>query len=399
MMKILLLENIHENAEEFFKNEGYAVETHSSSLEEEELIKNLQDVQVVGIRSKTDITENVLENAPDLLAVGAFCIGTNQIDLEACSKAGVAVFNAPYSNTRSVVELTVSNIIALLRKVFDRSKLMHNGRWEKSAKDSFEVRGKKLGIIGYGNIGSQLSVLAEALGMKVYFYDIDDKLPLGNAQKCSSMQNLLEISDIVSVHVDGRESNHNLIDEDEFEQMKDGAIFINASRGFVVNIKALAKHLKSGKLKGAAIDVYPEEPKVKHTDYRTVLQNLPNTILTPHIGGSTEEAQRNIADFVPTKLNDFIKMGSTVSSVNFPNLQLPQINDEHRIVHVHENIPGIMGKLNNIFASNNINIERQFLKTRRSLGYVITDIKKEYNAEILDEVKNIKGTIRVRLLY
>ena len=398
-MKVLLLENIHQNAEKFFRNENYQVETNSSSYEEDELIEKLQDVQILGIRSKTDITKRVLDESPDLLAVGAFCIGTNQIDLESCNRAGVAIFNAPYSNTRSVVELTVSNIIALLRKVFDRSKLMHNGRWEKSAKNSFEVRGKKLGIIGYGNIGSQLSILAEALGMKVYFYDIDDKLPLGNAEKCDSMEQLLAVSDIVTVHVDGRASNRNLIDEAEFEQMPDGAIFINASRGFVVNIEALAKYLKAGKLGGAAIDVYPEEPKVKHTDYKTVLQNLPNTILTPHIGGSTEEAQKNIADFVPIKLHDFIKKGSTVSSVNFPNLQLPQIKDEHRIVHIHDNVPGIMGKLNNIFATNNINIERQFLKTRDGLGYVITDIKKEYEKDILQQVKDIDGTIRVRVLY
>lgn len=398
-MKALLLENIHSNATDFFEREGYQVETSSTSFEEDELIEKLQGVQVIGIRSKTDITKNLLENSPDLLTVGAFCIGTNQIDLESCSKAGVAVFNAPYSNTRSVVELTISNIIALLRKVFDRSKLMHNGRWEKSAKDSFEVRGKKLGIIGYGNIGSQLSVLAEALGMKVYFYDIADKLPMGNAQKCTSMQQLLEVADIVTVHVDGRKSNNNLIDEQEFNHMQDGAIFINASRGFVVNIEELAKNLESGKLKGAAVDVYPQEPKVKHTDYKTVLQNLPNTILTPHIGGSTEEAQRNIADFVPTKLNDFIKMGGTVSSVNFPNLQLPQIDNEHRVVHIHDNVPGIMGKLNNIFASNNINIERQFLKTRDQLGYVITDIKKEYDKKILKEIENVEGTIRMRVLY
>lgn len=398
-MKALLLENIHSNAADFFEREGYQVETSSTSFEEDELIEKLQGVQVIGIRSKTDITKNVLENSPDLLTVGAFCIGTNQIDLESCSKAGVSVFNAPYSNTRSVVELTISNIIALLRKVFDRSKLMHNGRWEKSAKDSFEVRGKKLGIIGYGNIGSQLSVLAEALGMKVYFYDIADKLPMGNAKKCTSMQQLLEVADIVTVHVDGRKSNNNLIDKQEFNHMQDGAIFINASRGFVVNIEELAKNLDSGKLKGAAVDVYPQEPKVKHTDYKTVLQNMPNTILTPHIGGSTEEAQRNIADFVPTKLNDFIKMGGTVSSVNFPNLQLPQIDNEHRVVHLHDNVPGIMGKLNNIFASNNINIERQFLKTRDQLGYVITDIKKEYDKKILKEIENVEGTIRMRVLY
>ena len=359
----------------------------------------MQGVQVLGIRSKTEVTKKVVQNSSDLMTIGAFCIGTNQIDMESCNKTGIAVFNAPYSNTRSVVELTISNIIALLRNVFNYSMGMHKGLWEKHTKDCYEVRGKTLGIIGYGNIGSQLSVLAEALGMKVYFYDIIDKLPLGNSKKCNSMQELLEESHIVTVHVDGRKSNYNLIDEKEFSKMKNGAIFINASRGFVVNIEALAENLKSGKLKGAAIDVYPDEPKEKKTNYKTILQNLPNTILTPHIGGSTEEAQRNIADFVPTKLHDFITLGNTVSSVNFPNLQLPQIENEHRIVHIHQNVPGIMAKLNNIFASNKINIENQFLKTRDQLGYVITDIEKEYEKGIINEIKQVEGTIRVRILY
>lgn len=298
-----------------------------------------------------------------------------------------------------MVELTIANIISLLRKVFNYSMYMHKGKWEKCTKDNFEVRGKTLGIIGYGNIGSQLSVLAEALGMKVYFYDINDKLPLGNAQKCSSMEELLKESHVVTVHVDGRKSNYNLIGQKEFEKMKDGAIFINASRGFVVNIKALAENLKSGKLKGAAIDVYPDEPKQKKTGYKTILQNLSNTILTPHIGGNTEEAQKNIADFVPAKLNDFISLGNTTSSVNFPNVQLPQIDNEHRIVHIHHNVPGIMGKLNNIFASHKINIANQFLKTRDQLGYVITDIEKEYENQIITDIQSVEGTIRVRILY
>jgi D-3-phosphoglycerate dehydrogenase len=358
----------------------------------------LKGVNILGIRSKTQVTDKVLENARDLIAIGAFCIGTNQIDIDACNKRGIAIFNAPFSNTRSVVELAIGNMIALLRKVFDKSRLLHEGKWDKSASNSFEIRGKVLGIIGYGNIGAQLSVLAEAMGMKVYFYDIEDKLPLGNAECCDTMEELLEVSDVVTVHVDGRPSNKNLIDFDEFAAMKDHAIFINLSRGFVVNIDALAKNLRSGKLSGAAVDVYPEEPKLKQSEYHTVLQNLPNTILTPHIGGSTEEAQKKIAEFVPTKLHDFIRSGSTMSSVNFPNLQLQRIRDGHRILHLHINVPGILGQLNNIFAESNINIDSQLLKTNENLGYVIIDVKQQYDDKILEKLHNIEATIKVRVL-
>jgi len=286
-----------------------------------------------------------------------------------------------------------------MRKVFDKSRLLHEGKWNKSASNSFEVRGKTLGIIGYGNIGAQLSVLAEALGMRVYFYDIDDKLPMGNAESCNSMEELLEMSDVVTIHVDGRESNNNLIGDVEFNSMKDGAIFINLSRGFVVNIESLAEALRSGKIGGAAVDVYPTEPIQKKTEYQTVLQNLPNTILTPHIGGSTEEAQTKIAEFVPTKLHDFIRTGSTMSSVNFPNLQLQRVRDGHRIIHIHENIPGIMGKINSTFAERNINIVSQLLKTNENLGYVITDVKEDYDQYVIDRISTIDNTITVRILY
>ena len=398
-MKVLLLENIHPKAEEYFSKKNFEILTCNDSLDERELIKKLQGVEILGIRSKTQITETVINHASKLIAIGAFCIGTNQIDIEACNKAGIAIFNAPFSNTRSVVELAIGNMISLMRKIFDKSRLLHEGQWYKSALKSFEVRGKTLGIIGYGNIGSQLSVLAEALGMRVYFYDIEDKLPMGNAELCNSMDELLEQSDVVTIHVDGRPANKNLIDRDEFDKMKEGAIFINLSRGFVVNIEALADSLRTGKIGGAAVDVYPEEPKLKKTEYRTVLQNLPNTILTPHIGGSTEEAQKKIAEFVPIKLYDYIRSGSTMSSVNFPNLQLQRLRDGHRILHLHENVPGIMGKLNNIFAARDINIDSQLLKTNDRLGYVITDVKQNYDKTVIEKLNNIEGTIKVSVLY
>ncbi len=398
-MKVLLLENIHQEAENYFRKKGFTVETYKNSLDEVELIKHLDGVSILGIRSKTQITPNVIDQANQLIAIGAFCIGTNQIDIPACNQAGIAVFNAPFSNTRSVVELAIGNMISLMRNIFDKSRLLHEGEWYKSADRSFEVRGKTLGIIGYGNIGTQLSVLAEALGMQVCFYDIKDKLPIGNAEVCDSMAELLTISDVVTVHVDGREANKDLIDTKEVEQMKDGAIFINLSRGFVVNIDALANGLKSGKIGGCAVDVYPEEPKLKKTKYKTILQNLPNTILTPHIGGSTEEAQKKIAEFVPAKLYDFVRSGSTMSSVNFPNLQLQRILNGHRIIHIHENVPGVMGKLNNIFANKNINIDSQLLKTNENLGVVITDVKRNYKGDIVKQLKNIEGTIKVSVLY
>ncbi|MEA1987116.1 MAG: phosphoglycerate dehydrogenase [Candidatus Marinimicrobia bacterium] len=396
--KILLLENIHVDAEKYLIDKGFEVEIFPHSLNENELIEKIKGVSLIGIRSKTKITEKVLNHADKLIGIGAFCIGTNQINISACNKKGVAVFNAPYSNTRSVVELVIGNIISLIRKSFDRSLELHNGKWSKTATGSFEIRGKNLGIIGYGNIGSQLSVLAESLGMNVYYFDTEDKLPMGNVKNCKTMNELLKISDFITIHVDGRESNTNLISEKEFKVMKDGAYFLNLSRGFVVNLDSLAENIRNGKIAGASVDVYPNEPKSNKEKFNNILQNLPNTILTPHIGGSTEEAQKNIAQFVSSKFNDFLTTGSTISSVNFPNLQLPAIQNAHRFIHLHQNIPGMLSKLNQILAENNINIESQFLKTNKEIGYVIFDIHKDYDKNIIEKIRSISGSISLRIL-
>jgi len=398
-VNVLLLENIHPAAIALFRKEGYKIEVVSKSLDEEELSRRIKDVSVLGIRSKTEITKKILENANNLMAIGAFCIGTNQLDLDSCSKKGVAVFNAPYSNTRSVVELAISEIIMLMRGAFDKSVKLHHGVWDKSAENCHEIRGKKLGIIGYGNIGTQLSVLAESLGMEVYYYDVVEKLALGNAKKCSSMHELMKKADIVTVHVDGRKSNTNLIGEKEFKLMKDGVIFLNLSRGFVVDIKSLAKHIRDGKVAGAAIDVFPHEPKSNSEIFESELRGLPNVILTPHIGGSTEEAQHNIGDFVASKAIDFLNNGNTVLSVNFPNIQLPMLQDAHRLIHIHDNVPGVLSEINGMLAKNNINILGQYLKTNEQIGYVITDVSKEYDKKVIHDLKNVKHTIKFRVLY
>ncbi|WP_348744273.1 phosphoglycerate dehydrogenase [Tenacibaculum sp. 190524A05c] len=397
-IKMLLLENIHADAYEKFSTDGFTVETVSRSLPEDELIEKLQDVHVLGIRSKTQVTQKVIENAPRLLAVGAFCIGTKQIDLEACKENGIVVFNAPYSNTRSVVELAIGEIIMLMRSVFQRSTEIHNGEWNKTAQGSKEVRGKKLGIVGYGNIGKQLSVLAEALGMDVYYYDVEDKLALGNATKLNSLSDLLSISDVVTLHVDDNSLNKNYIGEKEISQMKDGAHLVNLSRGFVVDIPALTAALKSGKLAGAAVDVYPEEPR-KNGDFYTELKGLPNVILTPHVGGSTEEAQRDIADFVPGKIMAYINSGNTVDAVNFPNIRLPKQENAHRFLHIHKNVSGVMANINKVVAEYGLNIVGQYLSTDSKVGYVITDVDKDYNQDVIQELKNVTGTIRFRILY
>ncbi|WP_299836867.1 phosphoglycerate dehydrogenase [uncultured Tenacibaculum sp.] len=397
-IKMLLLENIHADAYEKFTNDGFTVETVGRSLSEEELIEKLQDVHVIGIRSKTQITKKVIENAPRLLAVGAFCIGTKQVDLEACKENGIVVFNAPYSNTRSVVELAIGEIIMLMRSVFQRSTEIHNGQWNKTAQGSREVRGKKLGIVGYGNIGKQLSVLAEALGMDVYYYDVEDKLALGNATKMNSLADLLAVSDVVTLHVDDNSLNRNYIGAKEISQMKDGAHLVNLSRGFVVDIPALTEALKSGKLAGAAVDVYPEEPR-KNGDFLTELKGLPNVILTPHVGGSTEEAQRDIADFVPGKIMAYINSGNTVDAVNFPNIRLPKQQNAHRFLHMHENVSGVMANINKVVAEYGLNILGQYLSTDPKVGYVITDVDKDYNQEVIQELKNVEGTLRFRVLY
>jgi D-3-phosphoglycerate dehydrogenase len=397
-IKMLLLENIHADAYEKFSTDGFTVETVSKSLPEDELIEKLKDVHVLGIRSKTQVTKKVIENAPRLLAVGAFCIGTKQIDLEACKENGIVVFNAPYSNTRSVVELAIGEIIMLMRSVFQRSTEIHNGEWNKTAQGSREVRGKKLGIVGYGNIGKQLSVLAEALGMDVYYYDVEDKLALGNATKMNSLSDLLAISDVVTLHVDDNSLNKNYIGEKEISQMKDGAHLVNLSRGFVVDIPALTSALKSGKLAGAAVDVYPEEPR-KNGEFYTELKGLPNVILTPHVGGSTEEAQRDIADFVPGKIMAYINSGNTVDAVNFPNIRLPKQQNAHRFLHIHKNVSGVMANINKVVAEFGLNIVGQYLSTDSKVGYVITDVDKDYDKDAIQKLKDVDGTIRFRVLY
>ncbi|MDW8295603.1 MAG: phosphoglycerate dehydrogenase [Raineya sp.] len=398
-IKVLLLENIHPKAKAIFEKEGYQVELLKTALNENELCEAIREVSILGIRSKTNVTAKVLENAERLIAIGAFCIGTNQIDLKTCMHKGVAVFNAPYSNTRSVVELAIGEMIMLTRRIFEKSNLTHQGIWDKSAKNSREIRGKKLGIIGYGNIGSQLSVVAEALGMQVYFYDIVDKLAMGNARKCNSLEELLQIADFVSLHVDGRKENTNLIGEKEFDLMKEGVIFLNLARGHVVDIAALVKNIKNGKIAGAAIDVFPYEPKNNDEEFVSELRGLPNVILTPHIGGSTEEAQENIGEYVPQKLIDYINTGSTYASVNMPNLQLPAQKDAHRLLHIHKNTAGILAQINQVLASHQINILGQYLKTNEEIGYVITDIDKEYSKDVIKDLKRIEHTIKFRILY
>ncbi|QTE23869.1 phosphoglycerate dehydrogenase [Polaribacter cellanae] len=397
-IKILLLENVHSDAFKKLSKDGFSVEIVSKSLSEEELIEKIKDVHVLGIRSKTNVTQKVVDAAEKLMVVSAFCIGTKQIDLEACKEKGIVVFNAPYSNTRSVVELAIGEIIMLMRSVFQRSTEIHNGQWNKTAEGSREVRGKKLGIVGYGNIGSQLSVLAEALGMDVYYYDVEDKLALGNATKISDLSELLAISDVVTLHVDDNAANQNFFGEKEISQMKDGAHLINLARGFVVDIPALVAALKSGKLAGAAVDVYPEEPRKNGTFY-TELKGLPNVILTPHVGGSTEEAQRDIADFVPSKIMAYINSGNTVDAVNFPNIRLPRQTNAHRFLHIHKNVPGVMAKINKILAKFDLNITGQYLSTDPKVGYVITDLDKEYNTEVIDKLRKVEGTIKFRVLY
>lgn len=397
-IKILLLENVHPVAFENLSKEGFSVELVKHSIPEEELMEKIKDVHVLGIRSKTMVTQKVLDAAEKLLVVGAFCIGTTQIDLEYAKKKGVVVFNAPYSNTRSVVELAIGEIIMLMRSVFARSTELHSGNWQKTAAGSREVRGKNLGIVGYGNIGKQLSVLAEALGMRVYYYDVNDQLALGNAVKCNTLEDLLNVSDVVTLHVDDNKANKNFIGPREINQMKKGSMLINLSRGFVVDIDALAKALEEGHIAGAAVDVYPEEPSGNGT-FATKLQGFPNVILTPHVGGSTEEAQRDIADFVPNKIMDYINSGNTVDAVNFPNIRLPKQNNAHRFLHIHKNVPGIMAKINEVLAKFDLNILSQYLSTDSEVGYVITDLDKEYNKEVIKALKKVDKTIKFRVLY
>lgn len=398
-IKVLLLEGVHQDAFKNLKDEGYSVELLAESLGEEDLCEKIKDVHILGIRSKTHVTPKVLKHANKLLAVGAFCIGTKQIDLDACKEQGVAVFNAPYSNTRSVVELAIGEIITLMRKVFVRSTELHAGIWKKTAVGSYEVRNKTLGIIGYGNIGSQLSVLAESLGMKVVFYDMVERLALGNATQMSSMKDVFAVADVISLHVDDSPENVNLIGEKEFSQMKNGVTFINLARGFVVDIPALAAALKSGKVSGAAVDVYPKEPKSNDEPFDSELKGIENVILTPHVGGSTMEAQVDIADFVPKQLMGYINTGNSFGSVNLPEIRVPQQKTAHRFLHIHSNVPGVMAQVNNILAKYKLNIVGQYLKTDEKIGYLITDLESTYDKAVIKELKAIKETLKFRVLY
>jgi len=398
-INVLLLENVHPVAIELMKAEGFNVESYPAGLEEDELCEKIRNVSVLGIRSKTQVTAKVLDNANRLMAIGAFCIGTNQIDLKTATKKGIAVFNAPFSNTRSVVELAIAEMIMLMRNIPDKSAKMHDGKWDKSAKGSFEIRGKKLGIVGYGSIGTQLSVIAENLGMHVYYYDREEKLGLGNATKCKTLKELLVVADVITLHVDGRDANTNLISTDQFAMMKQGVLFLNLSRGHVVDVKALRENILNGKVGGCSMDVFPYEPISNNEEFVSELRGLPNTILTPHIGGSTAEAQENIGKFVPGKMMEYINTGSTSNSVNFPNLTLPTLEDAHRLIHIHNNVPGILARINKVLADNDINIAGQYLKTNEHIGYVITDIDKHYNKDVIKELRAIENTIKFRVLY
>jgi len=397
-VKALLLENTHPDARRLLEDAGLEVTEKTSALGEQDLCELLPDFQVLGIRSKTRVTSATLAGAPGLLAVGAFCIGTDQIDLSAASARGVAVFNAPYSNTRSVVELAMAEIIAMTRRLTEKDRAMHDGVWDKSARGAHEVRGRTLGIVGYGNIGAQLSVVAEALGMRVVFYDTADKLALGNARRCVSMDELLETADIVSLHVDGRPSNSALFGEKEFSQMRPGALFLNLCRGFVIDHEALRAHLLSGHLAGAAVDVFLDEPRSAGEEFRSVLRGLHNVILTPHIGGSTEEAQADIGAFVGAKLADFIREGTTSLSVNLPSVALPPPAGTHRLAHLHHNVPGVLAEINSVLADHDVNVEAQLLGTRGDLGYALTDIGIDYEDAVVARLREMAATVRLRVL-
>ena len=397
-LKVLLLENIHPDAVRAFREEGYDVSTVKGALDEDDLIQAIQGVHILGLRSKTNLTAKAIEAADKLLAVGAFCIGTNQIDLKACSQKGIAVFNAPYSNTRSVVEMVIGLIVMLTRNIPDKSQAMHTGKWDKSATGAHEVRGKTLGIIGYGAIGSQLSILAEGFGMRVIYFDLAEKLTLGNAKRYRSLDALLAEADVISLHVDGRGENKNLFGAAQFARMKDGAIFINLSRGHVVDIAALANAMTAKKIYGAAVDVFPEEPRTNDDPFESPLMGLSNLVLTPHIGGSTEEAQEAIAEFASERLLNFLNRGDTTFSVNMPHVQLSEVDGRHRFLHLHKNVPGVLAAINAIMAKHGLNVLAQHLKTNETLGYVIVDVDRGYPKEALEDLKQVTGTLKFRSL-
>jgi len=399
-IKILLLEGVHQSALDTLNAHGYTnIEYLTGSLPEEELIERVKDVHFIGIRSRTQLTPEVFDAAKKLVAVGCFCIGTNQVNLQAATMRGVAVFNAPYSNTRSVAELVIAEAILLLRGVAEKNAKAHRGEWQKSAKNSYEIRGKKLGIVGYGSIGTQLSVIAESLGMHVYFYDVVTKLPLGNATQMGSLKELLNTCDIVSLHVPETPATKDMMGQAQFAEMKPGSIFLNAARGTVVDIDALCGALAEQRLLGAAIDVFPVEPRTNDDEFISPLREFDNVILTPHVGGSTMEAQENIGYEVAEKLIKYSDNGSSITSVNFPEVALPEHPNVHRLLHVHENIPGVLSAINNLFSEHNINIVGQYLQTNDKVGYVVIDVDAGSSEIALDKLKQVKGTIRARRLF
>lgn len=399
-INILFLENISDAAVRHFTESGYAsVRKVSGALSEQELIEEIKDVHLLGIRSKTQITPKVLQAAKKLQAIGCFCIGVNQVDLKTATHCGVAVFNAPYSNTRSVAELVIGASIMLTRRIPDKNKAAHEGIWMKEAKGSFELRGKTLGIIGYGNIGSQVSVLAEALGMKVIFYDVVTRLPLGNAVAKKSLREVLNQADVVTLHVPETALTKNMINKNTLKLFKKGAVVINYARGEVVDLDALSKFMQEGHILGAAIDVYPVEPEKNGDRFQTPLQQLPNVLLTPHIGGSTEEAQQNIGEDVSNKLYQFLEMGITTGSHTVPPLSLPPQEGTHRILHVHKNVPGVLSAINGELSKYNINILAQYLKTNDEIGYVVLDVDKKISNQAFQLLKEVKETIKTRLVY
>lgn len=399
-IKVLFLENISEKAVQYFKDQGYTdVKKISGALSEEDLIKIIKDVHILGIRSKTFISKKVLDSAKKLQAIGCFCIGINQVDLKACKQKGVAVFNAPYSNTRSVAELVIGASIMLIRKIVDKNTAAHNGIWNKEAKGSFELRGKTLGIIGYGNIGTQLSIMAEAMGMKVQFFDIETKLPLGNTKPAKSLKDIVSSSDIISLHVPETSQTKNLISKLVISQFKQGSILINYARGEVVDLDALSKAIIDKKMGGAAIDVFPVEPEKNGDIFTTPLQGLPNVMLTPHIGGSTEEAQENIGEDVSIKLYQYLERGVSYGSHTIPSISLPPVENAHRILHIHNNVPGVLSAINTVMSKNKINILGQYLKTNDEIGYVVLDVDSKLSKTAIALLKEVKHTIRVRMLY
>ncbi len=396
--RALLLENIHPDASLRLAKEGYQVETLPRALGEDELVEAIEGISLLGIRSATQVTERVLAAAPRLAAVGVFGIGVNHVDLAAASRRGVAVFNAPFSNTRSVVELALAEIISIARRLPEKNAMMHAGQWDKSAAGSHEVRGRRLGIVGYGNIGTQLSVLAENLGMSVCYYDVADKLAIGNARRCSTLPELLKSADAVTLHVDGRPGNRGFFGEAEFAAMRPRSLFLNLSRGFVVDHAALRRNIESGHIAGAAIDVFPTEPKGRGDEFVSELRGLPNVILTPHVGGSTEEAQQAIGEFVAGKLADYMASGATSLSVNLPDVTLPTTGGTHRLVHLHQNVPGVLASINRVLADHGVNVEGQLLRTKDDVGYVLTDISSEYSDAVLAELRSMPVTISLRTL-